>query len=227
MRHGLDVELARDLVAERGERLQPRGVAAGDDRRRERLAHAQLGLRAGAVPELADRAHVGHRRQQAGGDARLVRLGIAGQVHRVRRVRAAAARDQVVPHLLGQERRDRRHDPQALHERVVQRARTPCGRPPRSAGASGARTSWRGRPRTPRPPASCSACRRRRALRGSRARARWRARSPSGRAGARSAGRDRPRSQRGSKPSGLALRTRKRYVFQSVSRRRATSLAGP
>ena len=61
--HGLDVELARDLAAERRERLEAAGVAAGHDRGRERLAHAQLGLGARAVPELADRAHVGHRRR--------------------------------------------------------------------------------------------------------------------------------------------------------------------
>ena len=42
-------------------------------------------------------------------------------MHRGGRVRATGVRDEVLPHLLGQERGHRAHDAQALHERVVQR----------------------------------------------------------------------------------------------------------
>jgi hypothetical protein len=118
--HRLHPELGADQVDVLADLAPPVGVVGRDDHLGERLAQLQVRLRAGPAAELDDRPHRLERRDQAGVVERVDRLGVGGEVDARLGIGTLAAHE-VLPHLVGQERHDRRDAAHGLDERVPER----------------------------------------------------------------------------------------------------------
>ena len=162
---GDDLELLHvELVGDLGGDRRRENVAAGHEheRRAERLAHAELGVAAGRVPERHD---VRAPRVISASSVVVDRGDVSAAGQSVRCTDSSRPRE-VRVHLVGDERAERREQLRDRRAGLVQRrVRGGVGRLPEPRAATGARTSSRGRRRARRAPARRAARRSPRARR--------------------------------------------------------------